>query len=58
MKTVFVVFTISDPKGSFVCVRRTFPKAAEEAAKVKPAMILEVPTVQSETEIVNRWELS
>ncbi|KKL39741.1 hypothetical protein LCGC14_2368210 [marine sediment metagenome] len=60
-KTVFVVFAkYPDETGfsNFLCVRRTFEKAAKVAKSSKPALILEVSTMEGETEIVNRCELS
>ena len=60
-KTVFVVFNQFPNSSSFtnfLCVRRTFEKAATVAKLNKPALVLEVSTVEGETEIVNRCELS
>ena len=59
-KTVFVVFhkTAESGPDSYICVRRTFAKAAEEAALFKPAVILEVATIPVEKPCIDRWELS
>ena len=59
-KTVFVVFHKTAETGldSPIIVRRTFAKATQEAAQIKPAVILELPTASGETKVLNRWELS
>ena len=63
MKTVFVVFRRDfgqpDFPDKFVCVRRTFEKAATEAHQIKPAVVLEMATApDAEPQQLNRCEFS